>query len=214
MTRTQLVIFDSDGVLVDSETIALDVLAAAARSEGAHFAAGEALSLFRGLKIADCVLEIEKRAGRAVRASFINDVRAATAAAFEAGLRPIEGVHLALAAITVPVCVASNGPMAKLNQTLGLTGLLERFQGRIFSAYEVGSWKPEPGLFLHAAAALSADPAHCVVVEDSAAGVAAAHAAGMRVLGYGGAGQESRAELHAAGAEVFTAMSELPALLS
>lgn len=208
-----LVIFDSDGVLVDSEAIALDVLAAAARAEGADFAAGEALSLFRGLKIADCVLEIERRAGRPVRSSFVDDVRADTAAAFETGLRPIEGVHAALAAITVPVCVASNGPMAKLHQTLGLTGLLERFQGRVFSAYDVGSWKPEPGLFLHAAATLGAAPARCVVVEDSAAGVAAAMAAGMRVLGYGGAGRESQVELHAAGAEVFTTMRELPALL-
>ena len=206
-----LIIFDADGVLVDSEAIALAVMAQAATAAGAPMDAAEALAVFRGLKIADCVAEIERRAGRSAPAGFIAEVRAATAAAFEADLRAVEGVHEALDA---PMCVASNGPMAKLDQTLRLTGLMARFEGRVFSAYEVGAWKPDPGLFLHAAKALAADPARCVVIEDSLAGVQAARAAGMRALGYAPPGADTGPELAAAGAEVFTAMAQLPALLT
>jgi HAD superfamily hydrolase (TIGR01509 family) len=210
---TELVIFDSDGVLVDSEGIANAVLAKAAASEGAAIGAAESLGLFRGLKMADCVVEIERRSGRRVRESFVADVRNATAVAFEAELQAVEGIHAALAAITIPVCVVSNGPMSKLAHTLGLTRLLDHFEGRIFSAYDVGSWKPDPGLFLHAARTLGADPSRCVVVEDSLAGVRGAKAAGMRVFGFTGGNAKSALELAADCACVFHSMSELPALL-
>ena len=209
-----LVIFDSDGVLVDSETIALRVLAHAATAAGADIATEESLRLFRGLKISDCVLEIERLAGRPVAETFVEDVRNATAVAFQASLKAIPGVRSALAAISLPVCVASNGPSAKLDQTLRLTRLHRRFKGRVFSAYEVQSWKPDPGLFLHAAATLGASPSRCVVIEDSTPGVLAAQAAGMRVLGFAGAGADVRAELLAAGAEVFDDMKDLPGLLA
>lgn len=209
-----LVIFDADGVLVDSEEIALAVLARAARQEGAQIDLAEALTLFRGLKIADCVVEIEHRSGHRVGETFVDDVRRATALAFEADLQAVEGVHETLAAISIPVCVASNGPMSKLVQTLGLTKLQGHFEGRVFSAYEVGSWKPDPGLFLHAAQALGADPSRCVVVEDSLTGVQAARAAGMRVLGFTGGRPEAELELGQAGARPFDRMADLPALLA
>ena len=210
---TELVIFDSDGVLVDSERIATAVLAQAATSEGAAISAEESLCLFRGLKMADCVIEIERRSGRRVRESFVADVRNATAVAFEADLQAVKGIHAALVAITIPVCVVSNGPMSKLTHTLGLTKLLDHFEGRIFSAYDVGSWKPDPGLFLHAARTLGADPSRCVVVEDSLPGVRAAKAAGMRVLGFAGSDSNAALELAADCACVFHSMNELPALL-
>lgn len=209
-----LIIFDSDGVLVDSEEIALAVLARAACRAGAQIDLPEALTLFRGLKIADCVVEIERRSGRRVGDAFIEDVRRATALAFEADLQAVEGVHEALAAISTPVCVASNGPMSKLAQTLSLTKLQGHFEGRVFSAYEVGSWKPDPGLFLHAARTLGADPARCVVVEDSLTGVQAAKAAGMRVLGFTGARPGAGFELGGAGAQPFDRMVDLPVLLA
>ncbi len=209
-----LVIFDSDGVLVDSEHLALGVMAEHACAAGAEMSVDEAVRLFRGWKISDCVLEIERRSGRPTAATFIDDVRHATARAFECDLLAVEGVHAALDLITAPICVASNGPLFKLTQTLSLTSLLARFEGRIFSAYEVGSWKPEPGLFLHAARSLGADPTRCVVVEDSIPGVRAALAAGMRVLGYAGAGPEAAMELAEAGAEVFHHMRDLPTLLT
>jgi HAD superfamily hydrolase (TIGR01509 family) len=212
-TVTELIIFDSDGVLVDSERIALTVLAGAASEEGAAIGVDEAIRLFRGLKMADCVREIERRSGRSVRENFVADVRRATALAFDAELKPVEGIHAALAEITVPVCVASNGPMSKLTHTLGLTKLLNRFEGRIFSAYEVGSWKPDPGLFLHVAQTLGVHPSRCVVVEDSLSGIHAAKAARMRVLGFAGGDAEAELEMGEVCADVFHRMCDLPALL-
>lgn len=210
---TELIIFDSDGVLVDSEIIALTVLARTASQEGAAIGVEEAIRSFRGLKMADCVRVIERRLGRDVRETFVADVRRATALAFDAELKPVEGIHAALAEITVPVCVASNGPMSKLTHTLGLTKLLDRFEGRIFSAYEVGSWKPDPGLFLHAAQTMGVHPSRCIVVEDSVSGVHAAKAAGMRVLGFTGGDPGVELELGAICEDLFHRMSDLPALL-
>lgn len=210
---TELIIFDSDGVLVDSEVIALTVLARTASEEGIAIGVDEAIRSFRGLKMADCVREIERRLGRGVRETFVADVRQATALAFDAELKPVEGIHEALAEISIPVCVASNGPMSKLVHTLGLTKLLGRFEGRIFSAYEVGSWKPDPGLFLHAAQTLGAHPSRCVVVEDSLSGIRAANAAGMRVLGFTGGNPTFQLELGAICQDLFHRMGDLPSLL-
>ena len=142
----ELIIFDADGVLVDSETIALAVLARAASQEGAGIGVEEAIKLFRGRKMADCVHEIERRLGRSVSDTFVADLRRATASAFDAELKPVEGIHAALAEIAIPTCVASNGPMSKLTHTLGLTKLLDHFEGRIFSAYEVGFMEARAGL--------------------------------------------------------------------
>ena len=211
---TELVIFDCDGVLVDSESIGTAVLARAAIREGAAIGIEEAQRLFRGLKMADCVAEIERRSGRRLDDSFVAEVRQTMAAAFDSELRAIDGIHAALAAITAPVCVASNGPMAKMAHTLRLAGLFDHFSGRIFSAYDVGVWKPDPGLFLHAARTLGAEPLRCVVVEDSLSGIRAANAAGMRVLGYTAASAENAAVLGSECSELFHRMDELPALLS
>jgi len=104
--------------------------------------------------------------------------------------------------------------MSKLTHALGLTSLLGHFEGRIFSAYEVGSWKPDPGLFLHAAQTLGAHPSRCIVVEDSLSGIYAAKAAGMRVLGFTGGDPEIEQELAAVCDDLFHRMSDLPALLS
>ena len=210
---TDLVIFDCDGVLVDSEGIGNAVLAQAATREGAAISAEEALHLFRGLKMAECVVEIERRSGRRVREDFVVDLRQAMAVAFETELRAVAGIREALAAITLPFCVASNGPMSKMTHTLGLTGLLDRFEGRLFSAYDVGAWKPDPGLFQHAARTFDVEPSRCIVVEDSLSGIRAANAAGMRVLGYTAGDARAVSELGAECAELFHSMDELPALL-
>ncbi len=210
---TELVIFDCDGVLVDSEGIGGTVLARAAIAEGAAISAEESLRLFRGLKMAECVVEIERRLGRPVRDDFVANVRQNMAKAFESDLQAVEGIHAALAAITVPVCVASNGQLRKMRHTLGLTNLLGHFEGRLFSAYDVGAWKPDPGLFVHAARTLGADPSRCVVVEDSLSGIRAAHAAGMRVLGYTAGDAHAISELGAECAELFHSMDQLPFLL-
>src|SRR5688572_17227724 len=210
--RTSLVIFDCDGVLVDSETLGNRVLAELAGEQGLALDPREALTLFRGCKMADCVAVLSGRLGRPLPDDFVPTLRARTAAAFRDELRPVEGVAAMLAEIDVLVCVASSGPREKIELALSVTGLLPRFQGRVFSSYEVGSWKPAPDLFLHAAAALGVPPDRCAVVEDSVPGVRAALAAGMRVIGYAQLATDAAA-LAALGAHVIRHMAALPASL-
>ncbi|WP_439597427.1 HAD-IA family hydrolase [Falsiroseomonas sp.] len=176
------VIFDCDGTLVDSESIGAAVLAEALAEEGLAMSPAEVLLAFRGARLASCMAAVSARIGRALAPDFEPRLRERTALALRQGLREIEGATALVQALTLPFCVASNAPRAKTELSLTVTGLLPHFAGRIFSAYEVGSWKPDPGLFLHAADAMGADPARCLVVEDSAPGVQAALAAGMQVV--------------------------------
>ena len=155
-----------------------------------------------------CVEIFEARLGRALPADFETDFTRRLEAALRAELRPVPGIHDALARIATPSCIASSGRPEKMRITLGLTGLWQRFEGRIFSAVEVARAKPFPDLFLHAATRMGASTGACVVVEDSPRGVEAGVAAGMRVLGY--AGRTDARALEAAGAEVFADMRELP----
>ena len=206
-----LVIFDCDGVLVDSEGLGNRILVESVRELGLSLSLAEALILFRGCKMADCVATIAGRLGRPLPDDFVSTLRARTAEAFRHELQAVPGVHDALNRISVPVCVASSGPREKITLALSVTGLLPRFEGRIFSSYEVGSWKPAPDLFLHAAATLGAAPNSCAVVEDSALGVRAGIAAGMRVFAY--TADSDRTELESLGATTFGHMDELPSLL-
>ena len=209
--RPELVIFDCDGVLVDSERIDMRVLVEMAAELELTIPLPDAASLFRGQRIARCVTLIEERFGRRVPADFVEVFRRRTAAVFEQELRPVEGIAAALQQITIPVCVASSAPLDKIELMLRLTGLLAPFKGRIYSAYQINRWKPDPGVFLHAAHALGSAPGRCVVVEDSVVGVQAGVAAGMHVLGYANAAYGPA--LAAAGAQVFQNMAQLPALL-
>lgn len=206
-----LILFDCDGVLVDSETLSAEVLAAMAAEIGVRLAHPEALAFLRGRKVAAWVAELEALAGRPLGERFIAAFRTRAAGAFEAGLVAIPHVEVAIGRLAVPYCTASSAPRAKIRHTLGLTGLLPLFEGRIYSAYEVGAWKPDPGLFLHAAADMGADPADCAVVEDSFVGVQAGVAAGMTVFAY--APGDTGPALAAAGATPFACMSQLPTLL-
>lgn len=207
-----LIIFDCDGVLVDSEPIGTRVMISIIEEFGLSLDFDEALASFKGRKMADCVTLIEKRLGKAVPEDFVDTLRARTYAAFKEELRPVHGIEHALDRITISCCVASSGPTVKVRSSLALTGLLPRFDGHIFSSYEIGSWKPDPGLFLHAAQAMGATASRCAVIEDSVHGVRAGARAGMRVFGY--AGNRSGAELAAEGAIVFGSMYQLPALLT
>ena len=206
-----LVIFDCDGVLVDSEPIQLRALLDVAATVGFSMSLPAAIQRFRGAKMADVVRTIEEQIGGPTPADFVATVRARQAEVFARELRPVDGVREAIERLPMPCCVASSGPVEKIRLSLTITGLLDRFGDHIFSSYEIGSWKPEPDLFLHAAASMGFPPEETLVVEDSILGVRAGVAAHMRVLGYA---DEARApELAAAGAQVFAAMSALPGLI-
>lgn len=208
----ELVIFDCDGVLVDSEPIANRELAAALSEAGLPTTPEESMRRYMGMSWPAAHALFEQQLGRALPPAFELDFWRRLDAALRAELVAVPGIHAALDAIPTPTCVASSGRIDKMRVTLGLTGLYERFEGRIFSAADVPRAKPFPDLFLHAAAQMRALPARCAVVEDSPRGVQAGVAAGMRVFGY--AARTDARELAAAGAHVFTDMAELPALVA
>jgi HAD superfamily hydrolase (TIGR01509 family) len=205
-----LVIFDCDGVLVDSEPISNRILAERLTAIGLPTTTEESIRDYMGRSWASCEALIEQRLGRPLPEGFADGYHEELYAALRSRVEPVAGVVAALDAIAAPVCVASSGSHEKIRTSLGTTGLLERFEGRIFSATDVEHGKPAPDLFLHAAAAMGFAPADCVVVEDAPAGVAAARAAGMTVLGYAALTPPEALE----GATVFGSMAELPALLN
>jgi HAD superfamily hydrolase (TIGR01509 family) len=178
------VIFDCDGTLVDSEVLSNEVLVEAVAEHGMLLSVDDAVRSFRGCKMADCVSQLEARLGRPLPVDFVTSLRTRTAAAFRTRLRAIDGALELVQSLRQSVCVASSGPMEKIELSLALTGLLPYFKGRIFSSYEVGSWKPDPDLFLHAARVIGVTPAECAVVEDSLPGIRAGLAAGMTVFAF------------------------------
>ena len=175
-------IFDCDGTLVDSEPLACAVLAECAREQGIAITDEDAHARFKGARMADCVSALEAMRGSPLPATFTEDTKQRQNVAMAERLQPIEGALELLQAMHLPYCMGSNGPRAKMELTLGTTGLLHFFKDNIFSAYEVGAWKPEPELFLHAARHYGIAPEHCAVIEDSLPGILAGVAAGMQVF--------------------------------
>lgn len=213
MPSYQLVIFDCDGVLVDSERITNQVFADMLGELGLAFTLEDMFEQFVGHSMAQCLDKIAGLLGKPPPEYFVATYRARTQRALEADLRPVPGITQALEQITIPWCVASSGEHKKMRLTLGLTGLLPRFEGKLFSVTEVARPKPAPDVFLYAASRCRVAPGDCAVVEDTPTGVAAAVAAGMTVFGY--AGMTPRHRLQAAGAHhVFDHMIDLPRLLS
>lgn len=209
----ELVIFDCDGVLIDSEKIAVKVDAFVLAALGWPLSESEIVERFVGRSYRDMTAAIEEHLGRPLPEDWDEPYRHLYREAFDADLTEVDGVTEALDALTLPSCVASSTSHSGLRHTLGLTGLYERFEGRIFSASEVEHGKPAPDLFLHAARSLGVEPARCVVVEDSRYGVAAARAAGMRAYGYCG-GLTPAGWLEGPDTTVFDDMRALPELIS
>ena len=208
--RFQAVIFDCDGVLVDSESLGNQAIVEAVEALGVPLTLEEALAQFQGKKMAECVAKIEGWLGHSVDADFVPGIRSRMAELFRRQLQPVPGVRKVLEDLELPFCVASNGPREKIELSLRVTGLLPLLSGRVFSAYEVGSWKPAPGLFQHAARSLGVDPRECAVVEDSLPGVQAGLAAQMSVFAYL---VEPSTEPPRNGVRRFDSMTELPTLL-
>jgi len=209
-----LVIFDCDGVLVDSEPIAARLTAESVTELGWDMTAAQAKAQFLGDTFANIIRQVEQKLGKSVPVSWPAASQARLLDAFRRELRPVPGARAAverLVAAGVTIAVGSQGSPEKMQLTLGLTGLLAFFEGRIFSAQQVARPKPAPDLFLHAAATLGFPPSRCIVVEDSTRGVAAARAAGMRVLGY--TGSVGPAAISAAGAEIVDDLTTIPDLI-
>lgn len=215
---SRLVIFDCDGVLVDSEPIASRILAEALAELGIPLTPQQVIDRYTGISMAAVVQRIEAEFGRPVPEGFVAALRQRDQEAFRRELKPVPGVPEMLDALLLPKCVASSGSPAKMRVTLGVTGLERYFAPHIFSGDMVARGKPAPDLFLLAAHKMATPPAACVVVEDSVAGIQAARSAGMRPFGFiggGHAGPGYGAGLRDAGAEiVFHRMTDLPDLLT
>ncbi|HVY65656.1 MAG TPA: HAD family hydrolase [Gammaproteobacteria bacterium] len=212
MSRFDLVIFDCDGVVVDSERIVHEVFGDFIRSLGADLGSARMNELFLGRRLADCLAIVEGITGRPAPADALDRYKEERDRVLREQVQPVEGVRAVLEALTVPYCIASSGDHAKMRTTLGATGLLPLFEGRLTSGTEVARGKPHPDVFLLAAERMGVAPARAAVIEDSVNGVLAGCAAGMTVFGF--AGLVAATDLAAAGAaRTFTHMRELPALL-
>jgi HAD superfamily hydrolase (TIGR01509 family) len=211
MRAAPLIIFDCDGVLVDSESIASDVFSRHLCALGLDYSAARCRAEFTGLSLAACLLQIERDANVCLPDDFLLHLQRDTMAAFARDLQRVAGVVDVLEFLDrqgIPYCVASSGSHDKMQFTLTHTGLFERLKDRLYSASEVARGKPAPDLFLHAANQQGHEARYCIVVEDAAPGIQAGLAAGMTVCAFG--------EQHAAAANTiaFTNMSELPSILA
>lgn len=214
-----LVIFDCDGVLVDSEPIAIAVLIETVAARGVRIGRDAAYRDFLGRTLKTVSAALLADYGVAMDAAALNDMRHRLYERYGAELRPIAGVVEMLDRLEIPACVASSSVYERIEVSLKLTGLHERFAPHIYSAAMVARGKPAPDLFLHAARQMGTAPANCVVIEDSPAGVAAAKAAGMTVLAFTGGGHIGPARLEAklaalAPDALFDDMGMLPGLLA
>jgi HAD superfamily hydrolase (TIGR01509 family) len=205
------VLFDCDGTLIDSEDLGNEILLDLIREHGIPLQAAEVRSGFRGGRLPDYIARLEKITGGPLPETFVPELRRRYREALATRLKAVPGAVELLAAIKIPMALATNGQRAWTENHLAVTGMLGYFTDRIFSAHEVGAWKPDPKLFLIAANALGVAPGDCAVVEDSLPGIQAGAAAGMRVFAYLPHGLE--AELPA-GVITVTTLSQLAPYLT
>jgi HAD superfamily hydrolase (TIGR01509 family) len=216
--NVDLVIFDCDGVLVDSEVISCRAHAETLTRHGYPITADQVIERFLGVSDREARMAVEAELGRSLPVDFEAQMKQAALRRYPEDLTTIPYVAAAIAAIALPKCVASSGTPEKIHHGLSCAGLYDQFAPNIFSAVQVKRGKPAPDLFLFAAAQMQAAPERCVVIEDSVAGITGARAAGMAVLGFHG-GSHCRPgyadTLRAAGAIVtFDDMRQLPGLIA
>ncbi|MBD2021023.1 HAD family hydrolase [Leptolyngbya sp. FACHB-36] len=213
ISQCDLVIFDCDGVLVDSEPIVNRIFAETLTEAGFQITYEQVTQQFMGKSLATCLAIIEETYGRRLPPTFTERCKEREFTAFQQELRPVSGIAETLEQISLPKCVASNSSHRHIQVVLTLTGLLHQFDGKLYSAYDVERPKPFPDVYLYAAQQMNTDPSRCVVVEDSVPGVQAASAAGMTVFGY--AQRSDRAALLAAGATfIFDDMQNFPGMIN
>ncbi|MGP1718025.1 MAG: HAD family hydrolase [Methylophilus sp.] len=206
------VIFDCDGVLVDSEPISNRVFMEALNQAGVPITLSELFERYVGLSLEQGLTRINQKYGVLLGNDFLANYKVARDAALAAEIKVIAGVEDVIRQLTLPYCVASNSEASKVEKMLSLTGLLSYFKGRIFSAADLGKPKPAPDVYLKIAAQFGVNPADCLVIEDTTTGISAGVAAGMKVIGY--SATTSAQALAAAGAfQVFKTMSEIQELI-
>lgn len=202
------IIFDCDGVLVDTEVTSNQVFVDLLKPYKVQMSLEEAIKKFSGSSLSACIKNIEDHFEIKLSDSFEQEFRDAQTVIFKKdGVPAIPGIHELIDNISAPYCVASSGPQEKMAITLKSAELLEHFEGKIFSSYDINSWKPEPGIFLHAAEQMGFDPSECVVIEDSLVGVQAALAGGFDVFSYDQHGKND--EQHDLSTKSFTHMDQL-----
>jgi len=219
MRWPELVIFDCDGVLVDSETISLGATREALARAGLPLSEDEVLDRFLGISMQSMMGAAQRDLGAALPPAFQSDLANAILQGFERDLKGVDGIAEAVAGLARPVCVASSSSPSRIRASLTIAGTAHLFEPNVFSADEVENGKPAPDLFLHAARRMATDPAACLVIEDSVPGVIAARGAGMTVFGFiGGAhitGPRQAGRLSLAGAAlIFSDMRQLPDLVA
>lgn len=184
MKQYQCIIFDCDGVLVDTEVISNQLLVDMANQYGANIDLDYAMKYFKGSHFKHCLNLINTLVTQPVPQSFEEDYRTVLEKQFKAHVKPINGIKKVIDNLEIPFCVASSGTVEKIRLNLGLVGLLDVFEDKIFSCYTIQKFKPEPDVFLLAAKTMGFKPSECLVVEDSKLGVQAAINGGFDVFGY------------------------------
>lgn len=208
MQNFELLIFDCDGVLVDSERVSNQVFLGMLAELGVEMSETQLIQEYVGMTITNCLQLIEQRYAITFPTNFRSDLDSRSLEVYQQKLTAIPGVGQVIAGLDIPFCLASNSTPDKITFMLKLVGFYDLFQGRIFSATQVAKSKPAPDVYLLAASSQGVAPERCLVIEDSPTGVRAAKSAGMTVLGYAGLFEASR--LLAAGADaVFYDMHDL-----
>ena len=212
MARFDLVIFDCEGVVVDSERIVFDVFGSFIRSLGVHLSDAETREQFLGRTLTECMRIVERLRGAPAPPGALERYTADRDRVLREHVQPVKGIREVLETLAIPFCIASSGGYDKMRITLGATQLMPFFEGRLFSATEVAHGKPAPDIFLFAAERMGASPARTAVVEDTVNGVLAGGAAGMTVFGFVDLTPRERL-IEAGASRTFDDMRELPALL-
>ena len=210
--KYKCVIFDCDGILVDSEPITAKVLVSMTNDLGLHIDLEFVIQEFMGRSLNYIMQYLDGLTNGGLPENFELEYRRKTYRAFQNELKPIDGIHSVLEGLEVPFCVASSGPLEKMQNNLRTTGLIDIFQDKMFSCYEIQSWKPDPDIFLYAAKKMGYQPSECAVIEDSVVGVQAALAGGFAVYAYSKNGRSDYMDMPKI--VVFEDMAELKTLLS
>jgi len=209
----QLVIFDCDGVLVDSELISSRIMSEIFTEIGLDMSAKDVFDTLRGGSMKETIAFVESRLGHPLEYELEAEYRKRSFKAYRDEMTPIKGIEDILKSLTVPFCVGSNGPQHKIKLNLEVTGLRQYFtDNNIFSAYDINVWKPKPDLYLYAAKQFKINPSNCLVIEDSISGATAAIEAGMTCYGY--CRDTKRSDFENIGVRPINSMDEIKTMVS